>query len=58
MLQVSRAELDAILSKYPDIKPVITSRKSNHKKYYVEERTGVLRLVSKLRDTQAGGVRK
>ncbi len=58
MLQVTRAELDEIQKKYPDVKPVITSRNSKHKKYYVEEKIGVLRLVSKLRNAPTEGVRK
>lgn len=58
MIEVSRWELDEIQKKYPNVKPVITSRKSNHKKYYVEENIGVVRYVAKLRNATTRGVRK
>lgn len=58
MIEVSRAELDEIQKKYPNVKPVITSRKSKHKKYYVEENIGVVRYVSKLRSATVRGVSK
>lgn len=55
MIEVTKYELEEVRKKYPNVKPVITSRKSSHKKYYIEENMGVVRYVNKLRSSNVRG---
>lgn len=50
MIKVSKDEAMAIRNKMPNVCVTITSRQTNHKKYYAPEEPAVLRFVNSLRN--------
>ena len=50
MIPISKAEAEAIRRTYPNVHVSMTSKQTNHKKYFAPEEPRVLKLLDKMRN--------